>query len=164
MEDFINSFLSFIRTIDERDLARSGFAALKESLYRSFPKEFHEILRTKFNTRTGDYLRDFFSKPSYMRNPDRIKTDLDVVLAAIDAMRILRLEVAIEPNDSFVDRIAAWALSNLGSDIVLDIARDRTVVGGARIVFLGKYRENTLVDMVKNVFETKRDIVMRELR
>jgi len=81
----------------------------------------------------------------------------------MDAMRILRLEVAIEPSDAFVDRIAGWVLSNLGSDIVLDIARDRTVVGGARIVFLGKYRENTLIDMVKNVFETKRDVVMKEL-
>ena len=164
MEEFISRFLSFIRTIDERDLARAGIGVLKESLYRSFPKEFHEVLRTKFSTRTGDCLRDFFSKPSYLRNPDLIKADLETVLGAIDAMRILRLEVAIEPSDAFVDRIAGWVLSNLGSDIVLDIARDRTVVGGARIVFLGKYRENTLVDMVKSVFETKRDIVMKELR
>ena len=164
MEEFISQFLSFIRTIDERDLSRAGIGALKESIYRSFPKEFHEVLRTKFNTRTGDCLRDFFSRPSYLRNPDLIKTNLEAVSRAIDAMRILRLEVAIDPSDAFVDRIAAWTLSNLGSDIVLDIVMDRTVVGGARIVFLGKYRENTLVDMVKSVFETKRDIVMKELR
>lgn len=163
MEEFISKFLSFIRSIDERDFARAGIGVLKESLYRSFPKEFHEVLRTKFSTRTGDCLRDFFSKQSYLRNPDLIKADLETVLGAIDAMRILRLEVAIEPSDAFVDRIAGWVLTNLGSDIVLDIARDRTVVGGARIVFLGKYRENTLIDMVKNVFETKRDVVMKEL-
>ena len=102
MEEFISRFLSFIRTIDERDLARAGIGVLKESLYRSFPKEFHEVLRTKFSTRTGDCLRDFFSKPSYLRNPDLIKADLETVLGAIDAMRILRLEVAIEPSDPFL--------------------------------------------------------------
>lgn len=164
MKEFIRSFLSLIRTTDERDTARRGVARLEESLFRSFPREFNEVIRSEFSARTGEYLRDFFSKPSYLRNPDLIKTDLIAVLTALDAMRTLRLEVAIEANDVFIERVAGWALVNLGSDIVLEVVRDRTVVGGARIIFQGKYRKSTIVDMVQNVFEKKRDIVMKEFQ
>ena len=89
---------------------------------------------------------------------------METVEQAIKAMRPLRLEVAFEPNAVFIERVATWGMTHIGNDIVLDIVRDRSVVGGARIIFHGHYKENTLVEMIRDVFERKRDIVMRELQ
>ena len=74
MDEFIQTILSTIRTTDEREEILAHIDALSESLYKSFPDIFHDVLRTKFNARIGEMFRVFFEKPSYMRNPGLIGT------------------------------------------------------------------------------------------
>ncbi len=164
MEDLVKKILSAIRTVSEREYMESGLDVLRESLYRSFPDEFNAVLRTKFEARIGDMLKQFFSKPSYMRNPILIAADIDAISKAIRAMRVLRLEVGLEPSEDVISRVAGWVAGNVGSDIALDIVHFPNVVGGARIVFQGKYKENTLDEMIQRVFDTKRGMIEKELQ
>ena len=164
MDEFIQTILSLVRTIEEQERLRANIDALSESLYKSFPNVFNEVLRTKFSARIGELFRVFFEKPSYMRNPGLIKVELEAIQTAVSAMRPLRLEIAFEPNEVFIERIATWVTAHIANDIVLDIVRDQMVGGGARIIFRGRYKENTLVDMVEDVFARKRDMVMKELQ
>lgn len=164
MDELTQKILTSIRTIDERDETRMDLEALKESLYKPFPQEFHSVLANRFSSRIGGLLREWFDRPSYLRNPSLITADIDLLTARVKAMRVLRLEVAIEPNASFVDHVSQWATVNIGSDIVLDIVEEKSVVGGARIVFGGRYKENTILEMIKDVFEKKREMIEKELQ
>ncbi|OGZ96437.1 MAG: hypothetical protein A2847_02275 [Candidatus Sungbacteria bacterium RIFCSPHIGHO2_01_FULL_50_25] len=164
MDEIIQNIFSLIRTTSEREEVRAGIQELSKSLYKSFPETFHSVLNEKFRARIGDMLREWFDKQSYLRNPGLITADIEKLDRAILSMRVLRIEVALEPNASFVDRIASWAHANLPNDFVLDIARDSAIVGGARLVYKGRYKEYTLSEMIKSVFEKKRDIVLRELQ
>jgi hypothetical protein len=164
MDDLIQNILTSIRTTRERDEIQSSLSLLQESLYRSFPDEFHSVLERSFGAHVGTMMKEHFNKPSYVRNVTLVKSDIEKIIGAVKSMRVVRLEIAIEPNTLFVDKISQWMNLNVGTDVVLEIQRDMTVVGGARIVFEGKYKENTLAEMIQQVFAKKQNVIVKELQ
>ena len=106
----------------------------------------------------------------------KTKTDLDILLERIDidrlrkgggdeldklkqaalAMPVVRLTLAFEPNRD-------WIVKAVGEAVVLDMAVDKSILGGAIVENAGKYGDYSLRKIIGNLkFEIENVLALRE--
>ena len=77
----------------------------------------------------------------------------------ISKVKVLKLYLAIDPTPQIIENTSSWVKENLGEDVVLDIERDETILGGAIISFDGQYKDFSLRKTLDEIFKSKRNEV-----
>ncbi|MEK7064365.1 MAG: F0F1 ATP synthase subunit delta [Patescibacteria group bacterium] len=81
---------------------------------------------------------------------DRLKKgrqELDKLKQAALAMPVVRLTLAFEPPGNWILEIRNW----VGKAVVLDMAVDKSILGGAIVENRGKYGDYSLRKMIYNL-------------
>lgn len=104
-------------------------------------------------------LQDNVIPSSYLQKKELSTDNKEVLLAYLDEKRSeilkmprIRLTIAIDPEDSFLDKICSWFNANTGKTFLLDIAVDASIVGGLLITYNGIYRDLSLKAKLNNYF------------
>ena len=93
---------------------------------------------SKFSRNSLKGLPVTFSKKSNMN---------EVLLAAKDSLvsaQLLNITVAVDLEDSFIDKLYDWFTKNGFKDFLLDITKDTSIYGGLLLSFNGKYMDLSL--------------------
>lgn len=69
---------------------------------------------------------------------------------------ILTLIIAVKTSDKMISNISNWLYSSLGYKILLDIEVDRDILGGAKLVLNGNYRDYSLRKKIDDYFSEEK--------
>jgi F0F1-type ATP synthase delta subunit len=104
-------------------------------------------------------LQDNVMLSGFLQKKDLSTDNKEVLLALLDEkkseilkMPQIKLTIAIDPEDSFLDKICSWFSANTGKTFLLDIAVDASIVGGLLITYNGIYRDLSLKTKLNNYF------------
>jgi F0F1-type ATP synthase delta subunit len=150
----MNPIFEKIRTSEERDKLIGEIDILIDALYQNSNQGFDAVLKNKVRAWVSDIIKIETSKEgieveSYLK---KLKTDL---LSLSD----IKLVLAFEPTDSFIDKISAFFRKNIDQNLVLDISYNPGILGGCIVIHKGKYKDLSL----KRIYEEEYAKIRQEL-
>lgn len=153
-----DSFLAKIRTIEDRDYLLSEINLLKDSLYTDKGFGFESVLRNKIRSWVSDYLIELFSS----QNSEREEI-LDYLEKELNNLKEFGLRLAFEPSSDAIDRFLGLIRGFSGKNLILNISIDPNLIGGAQMVFEGKYKDFTFKKIFEKEFEENRTEMIKML-
>ena len=149
-----------VRTKDEKDILHDQIAKLEATLFRSDPTGIEKILTSQFPEELVSAMRNIIHDPLFKDNPEALKNFFKDLRDTTDKLPLLTLIIACKPTEEMIIRFHKWTQENLGLGIVLDMSYDGSILGGARIIFGGRYKEMTLAQMITDVFKKEKTAVL----
>ncbi len=139
----MKQFEHFIDTISTKYQRERAFYALDsviEELYSTKPLT--DIIAKHCTAHQKEVLLELLNAGNI---PDKLaKEILELLKAELASIPILTMEVAVEPSDALVKRIAGKLELILKKKIIVDFRQKRSIMGGAIIQYGGKYGDFTL--------------------
>jgi F0F1-type ATP synthase delta subunit len=126
--------------------------SLMHSLYHVDLYKFEDALSQFVRLRIAREIRKLIQLHS-LNTKDEIKEFFSDAYRAICRLPILRLTLAFEPSESIINTISHWARTNLEEGVLLDLSMDRSVLGGAVIVYRGKFYDYSISKKLKEIFD-----------
>jgi len=142
--------LAQVRTAHERDYLKSALDVLLKNLYHTEPKPLEEIAEELLPYAIGKALVASSRLAHAADTAAAMETFLSGLASALGTFRVVKLELAFEPQEETVAIVSRWVRQYLGADSIIDTSLDPLLLGGARIAFAGKYREVNLADMIES--------------
>lgn len=152
-------FLKSIRTKDERDDLCEHVEELETALFRADSNGLENILRKRFSEELATAMRNMFEHPELKNNPDALKMFFQDIKEILEKLPILKLTLSFRPTEDMIGRLHDWTQKNLRTGVALDISYDGLMLGGARMIFYGKYKEMTLSQMITDVFKKEKTAI-----
>jgi F0F1-type ATP synthase delta subunit len=87
-------------------------------------------------------------------SPELIKHQKDYLKkleAELEKIKIVRLTLAFDPTEEFLDKITDWIQKNVGQGYVLEVNIEPAIIAGARIEFEGKFFDFSLQKSLKTL-------------
>lgn len=159
----ITAILGTIRTAEDAGLMLDAVKKLAEELFRAKESVPAERLLSSLPQRMSYALLQILSQPEIKESRQAANTFFVSLHEAIKNMEILKIEIAIQPTGEIIDRIAAWVGRELGSRIILDIQRDASLLGGARLIFRGRYKEISLPQFIDEAGAREKEAILRQI-
>jgi F0F1-type ATP synthase delta subunit len=160
----IESVLSFIRTREEQERVHVALGELVRRADQKGNIAFEKILESRLPADAAEVFEKIIGSLPYKEDHGKLKTFLASLKTAVEKMRVMTLDVALEPSEEMTKRISLWVTDNVGSDIVLAFNTDQRIVGGARIMFAGRYIEKTLDQKIDDFFKKEQEKILQDIR
>ncbi|MBI2122187.1 MAG: hypothetical protein HYT98_03625 [Candidatus Sungbacteria bacterium] len=160
----INEIIKQIRTQEDAGAFSEGADILEEGIYYRDPSALRDKLRSRLPQRIDLALGGEADKFLSKKDADGLRSFIASLRGAIKNLRILRLELAFDPTGETIDYISSWVKREIGPDMILDLGRDLSIRGGARIIFHGKLVEKSLGTMIASWIERDREKIKESLR
>ncbi len=106
-------------------------------------QEIDILISNKYQSTKTELVRD-----STLQELEKRKGDLENWKLEIENLRELHLTLAYEPTRTNILTFSNWTKKNVAEDVILDINVDQRIVGGAQIVWNGKYQDYSLTEIV----------------
>lgn len=141
MNDYV-SILNLIQTKQQATSLKFALEDIQGKLFRS--KDFSKLFAV-LPIQTGEELEKILRKRNVSHSDSRkIQEILEEIIASIDKMSVLSLEVAFEPTGRTVEKINSWLKENIKSQVLLDFIVNTSLIAGSRIYFEGKVGDYSL--------------------
>jgi hypothetical protein len=135
--------LSRIKTTDERDQLVVEIETLLKSLYAGSSGLYEKTLNTLVRSWVSDIIieetREIDSREMYL---NELKSNLE-------KLEDMKLALAYEPTSASLERIHDKLIKLVGKTILIDLTVNKAIVGGAVIIYKGKYRDFSM----KKIFD-----------
>ncbi len=150
--DTYKSLIDLTKTTE--DLAGLGdeIDVITQSLYHVELYKLEDALSQFVRIRVAKEIRKLIQANS-LSGKDEIKQFFADAYRTISGLPILRLTLAFEPSESVINTLSYWVRTNLDSGILLDLSMDRSILGGAIIVYSGKFYDFSLRKNLNEIFE-----------
>ncbi len=86
-----------------------------------------------------------------LKNAKDLEKEIGLIKKKVDALEIVKLTLAFDPDPKFVDMLAGWFRMNVGETILLDINVEPSILGGVCTVWRGYYKDLSLPQMMSNI-------------
>ncbi len=128
-------------------------------LLTSFKSETTSIEKTltSISTNSAKKIMQTFSENNLdINNKDVVSDFFDTLKKLLKKFKIIKLILAFDPTLKTIENIHNFVKDTLGIGYLLDIEVSREILGGAIVVFNGKYSDFTLKKTIKETFATKK--------
>jgi hypothetical protein len=125
---------------------------LLKGLYHVESGEFEQKLREEVRLRVAGEIRRLLGG-SVVQGEKEIKAVLSSAYSTVCALPILKLILAFEPSEVVINDISHWARVNLERGILIDLSMDRNLLGGAVIIYKGKFYDFSVRKKLHEIFE-----------
>lgn len=134
-----SELLETLVTTEDRELLRVELEQLKSAVFRLKDNTFPEVLKHQVRSQIAAIIEREIRTSE--QEPEKYVND---VLKQLDSAAILELTIAFEPTQANVEQIAQEATKLLGQAVLLKIAIQPQLMGGAIITWQGRYHDATL--------------------
>lgn len=148
-----DQILSKIRTTDEANRFLQEIDIILDSYFEVSEEKKKEIFDKKLSYPTSQMLNQILQNLN--NDHSQFEAFLKKLKSDIKALKVLKLTIAFEPTDATIDLTYQWAISNIGKNVLVDIATNPGILGGAEISFGGKYKDMTVRTEFDNYFKNK---------
>lgn len=145
-----DTILAQVRTTHERDILKGALDALVKNLYHTKPKPLGEIAEELLPYAINKALVASLGLAHATNDATAMETFFAGLAEALSGLRVIKLELAFEPQEETMAIISRWVRQHVGGDSIIDASVDPLLLGGVRIAFAGKYREVNLADMIES--------------
>lgn len=144
-----------IKTTKEADNLSSEIDTLRTSLSGS-QKSLDEAMRS-ISIGTCKKVEEIFAKNNLdMTDSELVRNFLDTLFDLIKKFKIIKLILAFDPSERTIEKIHDFIKENIGVGYILDIEISESIIGGAVVMFNGKYADFTLKKSLEEVFANKK--------
>ena len=158
-ENQVKRVLESVKTKEELDILKRAVSFLEQALYKG-KGEVEEVLNSELPRDLAASFREVITEAPYQGSVSKIADLLSDLKKTISRMRIFGLDLAFYPSEKSVTILYNWVRREAGESVVLDLNIDRGVIGGARLVFGGKYRDYSLGGMIEEAMEEERERIL----
>lgn len=149
--------ITSLRTKEDLNQLSSEIDTLLASIFESANQSFDKALRA-ISIENAKKINDTISKNGIQTtDKELIKNFLEGLKKLLGKFKTIRLIISFEPSYSAIENIHNWVISNLGEGFLLDIETNKSLLGGAIIVFDGNYKDFSLKKTLEETFENKRE-------
>jgi len=159
----IEKMLEHMRTKEERDEVSFAIESALNGAYTLKGVKTEDILRMHMPYRFFRFLEEMTGRGVPEKKSDDWGQFLQDLKKKLGAMEVLKIDLAVEPNEELINQMHSWIHRELGGGIILDIHSDKTILGGIRIVYRGRYGNLTLKDRILKVMNREKQKILEEI-
>ena len=152
----MQTFLKSVKTTEEAQKLTLQIDNLLESLFYEGKEEFEKAV-SAIRYDVSEIIKEEFLRDEKYNGKETIKDFLTKLKEKIQTLKILELNIAFDPSDKTIETIHDWVLNNIGEDYVLSVTVDKRLIGGAIVIYDGKYKDFSLKKKLDEVFAAKRE-------
>lgn len=156
LSEIIEKILEQVRTKEERDEISLVIESTRRSAYMLKGVKTEDILKMHMPYRFFRFLEEVMGREEAEKKSEGLGQFLQDLKKRLEAMEVLKVDLAVEPNEELIDQMHSWVHRELGRGIVFDIHSDKTILGGIRIVYRGRYVNLTLQDKILEVMKREK--------
>lgn len=149
------------RTKDDVRILRAGIEALEMNLYGVGIKSWNNVLAKILPERFSAPLKNLAVQFPLEQQPEIIKEILADLKNIISKFRPLKIDLAFEPTNEVIEQLNLWVDEELGLEVVLDIGYDKTLIGGARIIFEGRYGDFSVAKYLEDSLSREKENILK---
>ncbi|OGK25199.1 hypothetical protein A3A46_01745 [Candidatus Roizmanbacteria bacterium RIFCSPLOWO2_01_FULL_37_13] len=141
---YLSYLLALIKTKAYAEEVIEKIDELKESLYNKridLDKKMNELFSFEMKEKIRSYS---WQEQVNLNDPESFGKFLLNLRSHIKNMPIVTFRIAFKPNGEIVDEVSGWFVENYGKNILLDFVYDKSLIGGAVIIFNQKSRDFSL--------------------
>lgn len=147
-----SDFISSIKTTHEAANLSSEIDLLISSLFKSGSEHLDKEINS-ISIVTSQKIMEIFSKNNFDSHDNEfVKAFLDRLKQLITQLKIIKLTLAFEPSNQTVENIHNFIIKEIGSGYILDIEVSEKILGGAIVIFNGKYNDFTVEKSLNEAF------------
>lgn len=131
------------------------------------PKEQKEVhlLFERLPNGVGELLaRTFLKEPITPHNEALIKKQVIKLQDKLGLCKVIQLTLAFQPDERTIDLFSEWVKKNVGSQMLIDLQYDRTIIGGALLVAHGIYKDYSVKKDLSNKFQLQKEEIISLLK
>jgi F0F1-type ATP synthase delta subunit len=102
-------------------------------------------------------MQTFSNNKLDINNKDVVFTFFKTLKELIQKLKIIKLVLAFKPTQKTIENIHNFIKESIGIGFILDIEVTEDILGGAVIMFNGKYSDFSLRKSLEDAFEAKRE-------
>ena len=148
---------SKIITKESAEILAKELNLVLNSLYLG-SREFTSVLKTKVRASLSEYIKAKINQES---------TDIEKLLKnMIERIKLIpsvRLVLAYEPSEDALDKFHSIITSACKKPILLDVVYSPDIIGGAIIIYQGRYRDYSFKYLFEKEFEKEKENIMKLL-
>lgn len=144
-----------MKTTESSEVLKDELELLLKSLYLG-SEEFGSVLKTKVRAGLSNYIKKKLSEEDI-----DIELLLKTIIKNMSLIPSVKLIIAFEPSEDVIDRFYSFIADACQRHVLLDIAYSPDIVGGAVIIYRGKYRDFSFKQVFENEFEKERVNILK---
>lgn len=90
----------------------------------------------------------------------QVRASLSQIKYVVESLPVVPMILAIDPKEHTVEMISLWFRLQLQTPVLLEFTRDRTLIGGAVILYKGVYKDYSLHKNVQDHEKVIGDILL----
>ncbi len=155
--------ITSLKTTREVDDLSSEIDMLMSELFKSEKVSLEKAL-TSISSNSANRITEIFEKFNLdMTDKGKVRDFLDTLADLIKKFKVIKLILAFDPTRKTIENIHGFVSENIGIGYILDIEISESVLGGAVVMFNGKYKDFTLRKSLEESFRDKREEIVRTL-
>ena len=157
----ITPIIKETRTTDDVRILRAGIEALEMSMHGLGAKSWHNVLDKVWPEKFSVYLKDSLAQLPVAEQPETIRELLADLKNAVNKFKTVKIDLAFEPTNEVIDQLNFWVDEKLGLEVVLDIGYEKTLIGGARIIFEGRYGDFSVAKYLEDILRREKGNILK---
>lgn len=150
--DLINS----LRTTQDVTIFTEEIEDFQKVFFESEGKSFEKAIESVNEEYAVKIMQTFAKNKLDINNRDTVENFLNTLKDFLKQLKIIRLVISFEPTHRTVEKIHNFVKENIGIGYILNIEISEDLMGGAIVIFNGKYSDSSLKKNIENAFANRR--------
>ena len=130
----------------------------------SFASEIDTLMLGKtldsISSNSAQKIKEVFSKNNLdINDRDTVAGFLETLKGLLKKFKVIKLVLAFDPTRKTIENIHNFVKETLGIGYILDIEISQDLLGGAVVIFNGKYSDFTLKKGIEDTFANKNSVL-----
>ena len=153
--------ITSLKTTREVDDLSSEIDTIESKLLQPKKVSLKKAL-TSISSNSAKRITEMFEKNNLdMTDKEQVSDFPETLKNLIKKFKVIKLTLAFDPTGETIENIHEFVSENIGIGYILDIEVDETVLGGAVIMFNGRYKDFTLRKSLEESFVNKKEEIRR---
>ena len=149
------SLVEMIRTTEDLQQFEIETDILIQSMYHINAGLFEKVLKESVRYTIAREIRKLLNN-NPTPSKEEVKGILTEILGILQKLPVLQFILAYEPTEMNIISFSRMARDQIDNGVLLSISYDRSLIGGAVIIYKGKYFDLSLRQKLKEMFEERR--------
>lgn len=153
----VDDVIAQIKTTESAGIFKEELELLLRSLYLG-SNAFGLTLKTKVRAKVSNHIKRAISEEDI-----NIEKFLKGLIESVEKVPTVRLVITYEPTEDAIDRFHSFIINACQRYVFLNIGYSPDNIGGAVIIYEGRYRDYTFKRIFEREFQSNRDNILKLL-
>ena len=153
--------ITSIKTTEEASNLSAEIDTLMLTLFKSQKMSLDKALDLIPKDTAKKILQTFSKNNLDINDKELIRGFLNTLKNLMKKFKIIKLIIAFDPTRKTIEKIHSFVSENIGIGYILDFETDPGLLGGAVVIFNGKYSDFTVKKRLEEIFSLRSKEIMQ---